>query len=175
MLSSPGFTVFEGRTVPDINAGKLMYFAASIFWRGAAHDWVLMRQRPTRLSLGPYEESLRQFLLDGPFPENASLIVSVTNSMSRMPNMLLVFPYLKSRDAGYRQYRFTIPGITFQLFLGKSMPFALKRLAIQAPERHILMTSDVDNLNMSDAAKLISRTRKVGALAKEDGIKKRRP
>ena len=53
------------------------------------------------------------------------------------------------------------------------MPFALKRLAIQSPERHILMTSDVDNLDMSDAAKLISKTRKVGALAKPEGIKTR--
>jgi hypothetical protein len=50
---------------------------------------------------------------------------------------------------------------------------ALKRLAIHSPEKHILMTSDVDNLNMSDAAKLISKTRKVGALAKPDGVKTR--
>ena len=75
MLSTPGFTVFEGRAVPELKAEKLIYFAASIFWRGAAHDWVLMRQTPTRLSLGPYEEMLRQFLLDGAFPENAFLIV----------------------------------------------------------------------------------------------------
>ena len=39
---------------------------------------------------------------------------------------------------------------------------------------HILMTPDVDDLNMLDGATLISKTRKVGALARPDQSKKKR-
>jgi hypothetical protein len=165
-FSTPGFTIFEGRSAAGVEPDRLAYFGASIFWRGAAHDWVFMRRNPKRLKFGPYEEPLRRFLLGNPFPNDAVMIVSVTSGMERLRNMLVVFPFLKNREPGFRQYRFTIPGITFQLFVGKGMPAALRRLSIQEPERHMLMTADVDDLNMSDGAKLISKTRKVGALAR---------
>lgn len=168
-LSLPDFTIFEARSASGVDADKLAYFAASIFWRGAAHDWVFIKRNPKRLELGRYEEQLRLFLLDKAwFPKDTVLIVSVTMGMERLRNMLLVFPFFKNREAGFRQYRFTIPGITFQLFVGKQMPYELRRLSIQEPERHVLMTPDVDDLNMSDGAKLIAKTRKVGALARPD-------
>ncbi len=44
-LSSPDFTIFEGAAVPGAEPDKLVYFAASIFWRAAAHDWIFMRQK----------------------------------------------------------------------------------------------------------------------------------
>jgi hypothetical protein len=117
---------------------------------------------------------LRLFLLElANFPSNALMIISVTSAMDRMRNMLMTFPFLKSRQPEFRQYRFTIPGITFQLFVGKNTPYALRRLSIQSPERHILMTPDVDDLNMLDGAMLISKTRKVGALARPNQSKKK--
>ena len=173
-LSTPGFTIFEGVAAAANEPDKLAYFAASIFWRGAAHDWVFMRQKPKRLELGPYEEQLRSYLLGtGVFPEDAVLVVAISSGMERLRNMLITFPFLKSREPGFRQYRFSIPGITFQLFLGKSIPFALRRLcSVRPPERHILMTEDVDDLNMKDGASLIAKTRKAGALAKPDRSKR---
>jgi hypothetical protein len=80
---------------------------------------------------------------------------------------------LENRQLDFRQYRFTISGITFQLSVGKNTPYALRRLSIQSAERHILMTPDVDDLNMLDGATLISKTRKVGALARPDQSKKK--
>jgi hypothetical protein len=174
-LSTPGFRIFESARSEAIDAARLTYFGASIFWRASVHDWVLMRRHPKRLELGPYEEPLRLFLLElAGFPGDVFMIISVTSAMDRMRNMLMTFPFLKSRQPEFRQYRFTIPGITFQLFVGKNTPYALRRLSIQSPERHILMTPDVDDLNMLDGATLISKTRKVGALARPDRAKKRR-
>ena len=135
-LSTPGFTIFESVCSEAIDAVKLTYFGVSIFWRASVHDWVLMRQQPKRLELSPYEEPLRLFLLEqAGFPSDALMIISVTSAMDRMRNMLMTFPFLKSRQPEFRQYRFTIPGITFQLFVGKNTPYALRRLSIQSPER----------------------------------------
>jgi hypothetical protein len=173
-LSTPAFTIIESVRSEAIDAARLTYFGVSIFWRASVHDWVLMRRHPKRLELGPYEEPLRLFLLElANFPSNALMIISVTSAMDRMRNMLMTFPFLKSRQPEFRQYRFTIPGITFQLFVGKNTPYALRRLSIQSPERHILMTPDVDDLNMLDGAMLISKTRKVGALARPNQSKKK--
>lgn len=169
-LSTPDFTIFEAGSVAGVEPDKLAYFGASIFWRGAAHDWTFMRQKPKRLALEPF----RLFLLGGAFLKNAVLIVSVTSSMERIRNMLMVFPFFKNREPAFRQYRFTVPGITFQLFVGKDMPLALRRLSVYSRERHILMTPDVDVLNMTDVAKLISKTRKMGSLARPDSNRPRR-
>src|SRR5438132_13168514 len=111
-----------------------------------------MKQKPKRLELGPYEEQLRSYLLGtGVFPEDAVLVVAISSGMERLRNMLITFPFLKSREPGFRQYRFPLPGITFQLFLGQSMPFALWRLVfVRSPERHSLMTEDCDHLHMKD-------------------------
>ncbi|PYR06758.1 MAG: hypothetical protein DMF99_25175 [Acidobacteria bacterium] len=175
-LSTPGFTIFESVRSEAIDAARLAYFGVSVFWRASVHDWVLMRRRPKRLELGPYEEPLRLFLMGlAGFPGDTLMIISVTSAMDRMRNMLMTFPFLKSRQPEFRQYRFTIPGITFQLFVGKNTPYALRRLSVQSPERHMLMTPDVDDLNTLDGATLISKTRKVGALARPDQPKKKGP
>ncbi|PYR95640.1 MAG: hypothetical protein DMF84_00180, partial [Acidobacteria bacterium] len=62
-LSTPGFTIFESVRSEAIDAARLAYFGVSVFWRASVHDWVLMRRRPKRLELGPYEEPLRLFLM----------------------------------------------------------------------------------------------------------------
>jgi hypothetical protein len=36
-----GFMGFDVATVRDIDSNKLSYFAASVFWRSAVHDWYL--------------------------------------------------------------------------------------------------------------------------------------
>jgi len=45
----PGATLHRCVGVPGIDVEKLTYFAMSIFWRAAAHDW---KQKVVRLKLG---------------------------------------------------------------------------------------------------------------------------
>jgi hypothetical protein len=60
------------------------------------------KRHPRRLELGPYEEPLRLFLLElAGFPSDALMIVSITSAMDRMRNMLMTFPFLKSRQPSY--------------------------------------------------------------------------
>ena len=59
---------------------KLIYFAASIFWRASAHHWKRARHLTSRAPLtAGIQERLRLFLLhaDG-FPTEAALLISVT-------------------------------------------------------------------------------------------------
>ena len=118
-LSDPDFLIYEGSTIPGVNPDQLGYFAASVFWRGAIRGWDLARRESERLKLGKYEEELRCFLTGRAFPTDAVLIVTVSSESGSVPDTLTTFPFLKGHESRFRQYKFTIPGITFQLFVGR--------------------------------------------------------
>jgi hypothetical protein len=58
---------------------KFAYFAISVVWRGAAHDWVLPDGGVRRHDAsGGFVEPMRLYLLgQAPFPPDTSLIVVV--------------------------------------------------------------------------------------------------
>jgi len=53
-VSNDVFVAYEGRSVPGIDVAQLGYFALSVFWRGAAHEWPLDHkgEKTERLSFG---------------------------------------------------------------------------------------------------------------------------
>jgi hypothetical protein len=108
--------IIDTRSISVIDLDKLIYFAVSVFWRAGAREWNAVDHH-TQLSLGPYQEMLRQYLLgQGPFPEQAALIVNVADNPS--PHLGAVFPY-SNRVNGVWQHRFSIPGMAFWLHLGR--------------------------------------------------------
>lgn len=109
-------TIVPAAATPGIELPKLLYFAASVFWRAAAHSWNQIDRR-IQIALGPYEERLRCFLLaEEPFPDNAALLINVGDEAS--PNMSAIYPY-SDRVRGVWQHRFAIPGMAFWLHLGR--------------------------------------------------------
>ena len=75
-FSTSEFSVFEAAKIATVRPEQLVYFAASIFWRAAVHDWQFHDRTTIRLKLGPYEEAFRRYLLGGRWPSNAILFVS---------------------------------------------------------------------------------------------------
>ena len=101
---------------------KLVYFASSVFWRAAVHRWRLDDHELSRPTIGPkYEAELRSFLQGQQgFPKNAAIWVVV--SASKITRSAMLFPYREQKTSEYWQYKFTIPGIAFRLFLGGRLP-----------------------------------------------------
>jgi hypothetical protein len=165
--SDPDFIVFEGATIPEVDTDKLCYFAASIFWRGAVHKWTIQNQENDRLPLGPYKEAFRLFLMGGNWPAHTALQVHVGNGMEEFRNGTTVFPYLRYHKSGFRQFCFTVPGITFFLFTGKTIPEPIRQFcSAQSSERYLFMVEEVDKGNAQRNIKLFKETKKVGSLAK---------
>jgi len=105
----------------DIDIEKIVYFAASVFWRAGAHSWKFPTASPYSIQLGPYLESLRLFLLgQSGFPANASLGIFVS------PNPLhdgVIFPQRAHRTGDhFMRHGFFVPGMTFVLCTGKTIP-----------------------------------------------------
>jgi hypothetical protein len=96
----------------------LVYFAASMVWRGSVFPWNEDGSYPVRL--GRYAEELRLFLMDEkPFPEEASLAVTV-----RAPSIIWKHthaPVTKKQDGAF-VHHFVIPGFGFSLYTGWNLP-----------------------------------------------------
>jgi hypothetical protein len=160
--------IYAGWTINGIDIPRVVYFGASVFWRAAARKWSpIVRQVPTTLDLGPYREEFRMFLLDEvAFPKNAALLVTVSSTKDEGANEGVLFPYHSKKESGCNQYRFLIPGIIFQLFVGKTMPVTLRACCVAQSDRHPIFFGPTDFL-ASDMWKLMSRGIPKGTLARK--------
>lgn len=137
--SIPTLKTYAGALIPAIDVDKLEYFALSVFWRAAVHDWAPVHgQKYERLELGPYEETLRQFLLSlSPFPKNVVTLISVYEELNFTRT---AFPPARGERAPEgRSYSFLIPGIQFSLSLGKGLPPEITEFNSHGPERKVFM------------------------------------
>jgi hypothetical protein len=135
--------VYSARNIVGIDTAKLVYFAISVFWRAAVARWFVESTRLDPLELGEYfEEQFRLYLLDeSAFPADAALTTEVL-SYHEASFGTVIFPYGGRQDE-YRLYRFAIPGIRFDLFVGKRIPSDARRMCtLRSSEGFILLTNN---------------------------------
>jgi hypothetical protein len=166
--------IYTGNKIPGIGHTKIMYFAASVLWRGWAFDW----SRASEFSqvelppgLGP---ELRDYLLSkSPFPPSVVLQVEVAlNPIFSGGNIGMIFPEKITRRipnavAKPVGYYFLVFGLTFLLYfdLGKTAGLRGRVTSIAEPPHPIFLT-DVRMLE-ADAGRgaLESTAKRVGRLA----------
>jgi len=139
--SGPDFTAYAGSDIPSIQIDKLAYFAASVLWRAGVNPWRGYGTAPTRLTLGPYQEDLRRYLVGSTaFPTHVVLIVTVASTLETRRNSLIVFPWRGDRGA-YHKYAFVIPGVTFQLCVGNCIPAHVRACcAVGSPQNFLFIS-----------------------------------
>jgi hypothetical protein len=160
LLSAPSvFTlrqirIIETKALAPVQIDKLIYFAVSVFWKASARQWWGV-DHPVRLSLGPYEEELRMFLLGKATLSNRVAVI-INVSANREPLIGATYPYGgEGRVQGTRQYRSAIPGMAFWLHLG-NIPQALR--ALSATHTGVLcLASDLNETYLSDMTPLVAR------------------
>jgi hypothetical protein len=109
--------------------------------------------------LGPYEESLRRYLLgqEG-FPENCVLWVLVTEH-STPAALSMLAPY-RGQTRAWHTYKFLFLGIGFDLFVGKAIPEDCREMCFVRGEGNPIHMSDMfgDRI-VGEMGMSISRTR----------------
>jgi hypothetical protein len=165
--SKPGFRIYETAGLAGVDHGQLVYFGASIFWRASINDWHLVEPSP-KLHLGPYEEALRLFLLGrADFPANAAIVLSISAETDVRASAMAVFPYYKNHNKDCRQYDFTMNGLTFDLFVGRSLPLAYRsRCLWRSPNRPVFFAASMDSQVVQEFGGMLSTAKTVGRLAK---------
>jgi hypothetical protein len=144
---------YSGKVLPGIDS--LVYFAASVFWRAAVHEWI-GRGGICHIELGPYAEALRRFLLgEAAFPQHMILVVMLARPDKARP--VAYFPRHSpgERNANYRMYDFLIPGVRFVLFVGQTIPDYFKPIcAATSRDRTLGLSDDI----LEDAFRKMARS-----------------
>jgi hypothetical protein len=116
--------------VAAIDMERLGYFALSLFWRAAVHSWRTAGSVSDRLEFGPYEEAMRGYLAGMErFPQDTVLFVVVWRGET--PPRFVITPseqgYAPREKRDFRAYIAYVPGIAFDLLIGKRIPEGLRQ------------------------------------------------
>ena len=119
-LSNADISVYRASEIRGIDISALIYFAASMFWRAAVHNWSGRSSEPA-IDLGPYGEQLRTFLMGTTeFLKNCMLVVVLPpNEGQQIKHMAHPLP---TRRQDFHSYSMPFLGIQFALFVGKRIP-----------------------------------------------------
>jgi hypothetical protein len=153
--ASDGFALFSGAAIAAIDTDALAYFALSVFWRAAIHQWKSIDGNTEPIDLGPYEGQIRSFLLGGPFPTNAVVTVSVWPTINVLP---AAYTPREGVAPGFRVFNFMVPGIEFRLHTG-SLSSELHALCVKtSPQRVIIVSASLERETMQTFFNLMRTT-----------------
>jgi hypothetical protein len=159
--------LIAGRTTPAFDIDKLIYFAASIFWRGAAHDWPQSMGLPVdRISLGAHLEPLRAYLNDeASFPADLFITVMLYPYETVPPGFIL--PHESSVPGGGR-YWFYVTGLGFVLDFGDKVRPEIKSHATNhSPEQFITVSNQFGEAVRERTREMMGDTSELTELFKE--------
>jgi hypothetical protein len=134
--SYPDISRFAAYSV-GVDAAKFAYFAMSIAWRGAVHQWTLPDGTDaTKLNLGQHEERLRRFLLgETEFPHDIASVIVVVCS-DKAGRSVWGLP-TQNFEAGCGNIRFIMRGVVFRLLLEPTIPEFFREKSCVSPRECI--------------------------------------
>ena len=169
-FSSPEASLYYAAEIDGINASAMTYFAASMFWRAAVHNWSNRSSEPA-INLGPYREQLRQYLVGAAeFPKNCMLSVVLPPANGRMVRYMM-HPFPK-RTRGCTVYTLLFLGIQFSIFVGRQIQQNWREMDFaRGPGNPIGISARFDEMFARDLVLLFGRHKR--ALAMLDEIEDR--
>jgi hypothetical protein len=154
----PGLNLYAGAKILAFDMDKLVYFATSIFWRGAVHEWESNRgEKAPKVELGIHEGPLRKFLLgEAQFPPD----VWITTIVWRFKPVLNVAYVPAPVHAGeWKRYWFYMHGLGFIIHFGSRVPGEIKQRCSQhTAERMVAVESDFTNFVTELTRKTVKET-----------------
>ena len=139
LLRGSDFTIYAGSSV-GIDTGKFAYFALSVLWRAAVHQWTLPDGTlTTPHDLCVYEEPIRTYLMgERPFPLEAAVVVTVcTDPLSQEHWIHPMF----GMEEGCRTFPFLALGVIFRVWLGSAIPERIRdKCCCSSPDKVMCST-----------------------------------
>jgi hypothetical protein len=146
LLVDGGTKLYAGAKVKSLDMEKIVYFAVSVFWRGAVHQWTSsLRSEAPDVHLCAYEEPIRQFLLGASaLPEDVALWVSVCPNGSVLNAMLVPW---EAHLPECSRYLFYVSGLFFVLHFTNKLPQSYRTTcAYHSPDKIIWLSMDFENV-----------------------------
>jgi hypothetical protein len=143
-FTEPDFIAYLLETIPAVRVPDLIHFAMAIFWKAAVHSWVKEPGEPW-LSLGPYAESVRKFVLgEAKFPQEMALSLTVLPN----PVALISFHYPYETTDANRTCHLYISGLNYTLWMGPNIPTEAAGMSLHLPPHIALVVDNRDAITL---------------------------
>lgn len=131
--------------ITSVDQDQLLYFAASVFWRGAVTDWETPLGHYPKLAMEEsIVEDLRMYLLgSGSFPASASILAII--SAADDPAQVTALPSITSGVTEYQQIDWIMPGTGFTLLTGEKVPETIRALSLSRSPYAIAISPGLDD------------------------------
>lgn len=161
--------VYFANMLPKLQHNKLVYFAASVFWRGSVLDWKLVDKNVDQICLpDTLGEQLRTFLLGlSAFPVNRALTIEVAMKPFRgMSFPKLIEPIQDKLNAQPLGYGFYLFGITFYLIFPDSLNgVPVSKMSIAEHPNPLILTDAMPTRFEERAHEFAKSARRIGRLS----------
>lgn len=159
--------LLAGKATPAFDIDKLIYFAASIFWRGGAHQWSeAMGLEIPQVSLAAHSEDLRAYLAgEASYPTDLYITVMLHPYETVQPGFIL--PHASSVP-GWDRYWFYVTGLGFVLDFGDAVPpEVISHATSHSPEQFITVSNQFGETLRARIRELMGDTSELTDLFKE--------
>jgi hypothetical protein len=152
--ATPEFRLYSEVCSPQIDRRSLLYYCMSVFWRASANSW----RGVTSLELGPYEESIRRYLVGtAGFPTNVAVqFFTATDALTQKTSFP---PSALKRLGPFRSYGFTSRGLVWWLHAGRAIPAALYSLCYANSPFKPIAVCDCEPKTLNTFAGLVATSR----------------
>jgi hypothetical protein len=158
---TPEFRMYFEVDTPQINRRSLLYYCMSVFWRASANSW----KRVTSMNLGPYEESVRGYLL-GKSTLPVGIAVQFFAATDALTQQTIFPPGTLKRLGPFRSYGFTSRGMVWWLHVGRGIPASMHSVCyVNSPVKPISVC-DCEPKTLDTFTKLSTTSRVSRALQK---------
>jgi hypothetical protein len=158
LIDEGDFKAYSCDSVPGFRLDCIVHLAVGLFWKSAARTWNMIDGPAPRIQLGPYEESVRQFVLGtGAFPKNVCLVAYVDLSS---PPLIAVTPPRQYRNDAFHLFVFYMNGLQFSLCVGKQAPLKFGEGCIATgPSHPIFLIPDAGKNMFAVLKELVRQSR----------------
>ena len=148
---------------PDFRSDMLAHFGLGIFWKSSVHSWT-HKKSESRIDLGPYGDGLRLYLRkEGSFPKQMALNVSIA---PRPVKLITIDLPGRTSMTGCHHFRFYVPGIQYDLFVGKAIQEYQKKCCVVSAPGHPVLLLDLSE-SMSRTAREVARKAHIAKRVKD--------
>jgi hypothetical protein len=151
--------------IREIEPSKLVYFMASILWRGSVHKWKWGRDEFEAPTLGKrYEEEFRRYLLgETDLPRNAAVHVFLMSKKDLWNGF--ANPICERLRDGTWRYAFTLLGISFRCYLGNTMDAATRSGCVyRSHKQFVFIGQQVDEKFIRDFGPILMKSKQLGSI-----------
>ena len=134
-----GTLTFSGKAM-EVDTNAIAHFGLGILWKGGVHKWPTVEKQTTSVTLGPFKEAIRKYLLGiGGFPLDVYVLVGVCEDKGSRG---MVFAPSLMNGSKNRTFSILIRGIWFHIITDKNTSAGTKELCCAQSKLRVLHMED---------------------------------